>query len=651
MRHPLFNFRTVLTVVSVMLFSHGQGFAQTPPTPDFAPPTVDMQDAAGVAMNSGRPNFSIAPVKIGSASDPFTFSESFAGGMNYPSAGFFGIVSGSTLGSPYGVGDMIVNVLGKAEQLKPAGDGVNFISRNAGGGTLSISATFVYQYIDRTGAIYNFALGQDPKICTDQSVFTGSAVYEWKGKGTNCAILANVNYPNGVVLTIGPFLSVPGDSTRAIQKITRSDGYQFVVDWSVPSFPSHPVPSGPIYYLNTVTAYNMAVDYCDAAAISCAFSQSWPVATMSRSTPAAKVGDVMTFTLKDNAGNVTRYTEQFMQGVTTTPPPGNFLMLYQLLTGLKPASSPTLDTRTYTYANQGFCWTYQNGINSLLTDCTTYQRDQIVQSVVTPQGNWTYTYIHPNPAAPVQSRAPGNYITIVTRPDKYTLSGEFNSLTGYKSFVSGTQGSVNYNSGWMGSPNFPITSTDSQGRAYGYTFDSRGNLTYKGQSGSSTGPAWQAVYPPTCISSITCNKPSQLIDPNGNTTDYIYDPTHGAVLTETKPADVNGFRPQTRYGYAQRTPWLKNASGGYTAGAPIWKLVSESYCRSSAAAATGGCTVAGDEVVTSYDYGANAGPNNLLLHGVSISADGMTHRTCYAYDVFGNKMSETTPNAGLANCP
>ncbi len=658
MRTKFFDSPQMLWLACSMLFAQGTCIAQTPPTPNFAPPTVDMQDVAGVSMNSGRPNFSMSPVKIGPANEPFAFSESFAGGLNYPSAGFFGIVSGSTLGSPYSVGDMIVNVLGKAEQLKPVGDGVNYVSRNAGGGTLSISASFAYQYTDRAGTVYNFTAGQDPKQCTDQSVVSGNppAVYEWKTAASNCAVLANVTYSNGVILTIGPYLSVPGDSTRYIQKITRSDGYQFVVDWGVTNIPMLPdPPRGAILYLNKVTAYNMAVDYCDPAAISCTFSQPWPSATMTRTASATKPGDVMTFTLTDNGGNVTRYTETLMQGLTATPPPTNVLRVYQLLTGLKPPSSPSADTRTYAYLNQSFCYVVagSGGIGtSPTTDCQKFQRDELVQSVVTPQGTWSYGYIHPDPNAPSQSMAAGQYITTVTRPDGYVLSGEFNALTGYIQYATGIQGQVNYDTNWLSDPNFLQTSADSEGRAYSYIFDGRGNLKTKTQTGSNPNPVWQAVYPTTCTNAVTCNKPTQLIDPLGNTTDYAYDPTHGGVLSETKPPDVKGIRPQTRYGYAQLTPWLKNASGTYSAGTPIWKLVREAYCRSSAALADGsGCTVATDEVVTTYDYGPNAGPSNLLLHGVAVTADGTTHRTCYAYDVFGNKISETTPNAGLTSCP
>jgi YD repeat-containing protein len=160
-----------------------------------------------------------------------------------------------------------------------------------------------------------------------------------------------------------------------------------------------------------------------------------------------------------------------------------------------------------------------------------------------------------------------------------------------------------------------------------------------GITGCGSGPA----------DSKRCDKPVARIDERGNQTDYTYDPAHGGLLTETAPA-VGGVRAQTRYGYGQRYAWIRNASGGYVqSGAPIWVLTSKSFCRTSAAAGNG-CSVAGDEVVTSYDYGPDSGPNNLLLRGIAETADASTRRTCYAYDWQGNRISETKPNAGLATC-
>lgn len=143
-----------------------------------------------------------------------------------------------------------------------------------------------------------------------------------------------------------------------------------------------------------------------------------------------------------------------------------------------------------------------------------------------------------------------------------------------------------------------------------------------------------------------CHKPVYMIDANGNRTDYTYSADHGGVLTETGPS-VNGVRPQTRYEYAQRYAWIKNSSGGYSrAASPVWVLVRESFCRTAS-----NCAGGADEVVTTYDYGLDSGPNNLWVRGKIVTADGESLRTCYRYDGQGNRISETLPSAGLTSCP
>ena len=129
-------------------------------------------------------------------------------------------------------------------------------------------------------------------------------------------------------------------------------------------------------------------------------------------------------------------------------------------------------------------------------------------------------------------------------------------------------------------------------------------------------------------------------------------------LTRTLPADSNGIRAQTRRTYTQRYAWVLNSSGTtyVQSPAPIWVLATESFCRTSAAVVPpgppgSGCTTAGDEVVTTYEYGPDSGPNNLFLRGFSITADGATHRTCYGHDMYGNKISQTEADAGLTSCP
>lgn len=166
-----------------------------------------------------------------------------------------------------------------------------------------------------------------------------------------------------------------------------------------------------------------------------------------------------------------------------------------------------------------------------------------------------------------------------------------------------------------------------------------------------------AVNPNICdaVSQVLCDKPTKTIDGRGNETDFTYDPVHGGVLTITAPPvsapDGTSVRPQTRNAYIQRTAMVRDAGGSYVAaGPPIWLLASTSICRTGAASGNG-CAIAGDEMVTTYEYGPTSGPNNLLLRGQVVDAGGAALRTCYTYDVNGNRISETTPEGTSAGVP
>jgi hypothetical protein len=160
-----------------------------------------------------------------------------------------------------------------------------------------------------------------------------------------------------------------------------------------------------------------------------------------------------------------------------------------------------------------------------------------------------------------------------------------------------------------------------------------------------------ATFPSCTTYPIYCTKPLTTTDGRSNTTTYTYDSSHGGVLTETDPADANGVQRVKRYAYVQRYAWLSNGSGGYVqAATPVWLLSTEKSCNTSAT--SGGACVAGsgDEVTTTYDYGPDSGPNTLWLRGKVVTAGGVSLRTCYGYDTQGNKISETSPRAGLTVC-
>ena len=66
---------------------------------------------------------------------------------------------------------------------------------------------------------------------------------------------------------------------------------------------------------------------------------------------------------------------------------------------------------------------------------------------------------------------------------------------------------------------------------------------------------------------------------------------------------------------------------------------------------TGACAGgASDAVVTSYDYGPDSGPNTLLLRGTTVTSSAGTLRTCFGYDRWGRKMSETSPRGTGSTC-
>jgi YD repeat-containing protein len=148
-----------------------------------------------------------------------------------------------------------------------------------------------------------------------------------------------------------------------------------------------------------------------------------------------------------------------------------------------------------------------------------------------------------------------------------------------------------------------------------------------------------------------CGKPLSITDPNGGTTNFTYY-DFGAVKTEWSPAPSAGAaRPLKTYSYTQLYAYVKNASGSLVpAAAPIWMLTSETQCQSAPGASTPVCDASAAQITTSYQYGAAGTANTLLLRGRVVDAGGLNLRTCYTYDNFGNKISETSPRAGLTTC-
>lgn len=146
--------------------------------------------------------------------------------------------------------------------------------------------------------------------------------------------------------------------------------------------------------------------------------------------------------------------------------------------------------------------------------------------------------------------------------------------------------------------------------------------------------------------------PIWVKDANNNQTDYTY-ATHGGQLSEMKPAPSAGAaRPLKLTTWVQKYAYVKNSAGALVpAAAPIWVISTETECQTVAGSSSTVCDSTAPQKVTSYQYGADGTANNLNVRGIAVAADGSTRRTCYTYDNYGNKISQTQPRASLSVCP
>jgi YD repeat-containing protein len=131
-----------------------------------------------------------------------------------------------------------------------------------------------------------------------------------------------------------------------------------------------------------------------------------------------------------------------------------------------------------------------------------------------------------------------------------------------------------------------------------------------------------------CVNMKTCNKPSYVVDTKGARTDYEWSGVHGQLTKETGPADINGVRPVTGYGYSAYTG---------VDSAVFYLLTSKVETISS-----------GMTTTTAYEYDT---ANKFVLKSAVVDSGGLSLRTCYKFDPAGNLISKIEPKAGLAVCP
>lgn len=317
------------------------------------------------------------------------------------------------------------------------------------------------------------------------------------------------------------------------------------------------------------------------------------------------------------------------------------------ITGVTDASGKST---AYGYASIGAISSIQGQASSVPDIAISYDATSQKVSSVSYAGQTPWTYIYQNNLTWLDS--PSNGWTKVKSPLLNETEYTFSSLNNPTAIENPLGKTTNYT--YTAPQQVVLRKTEPEGNYVEYGYDGWAHVTQTtmvAKPGSGLSNIVSSAAFANCPTLATCDKPSSTTDARGNTTSYTYNSTHGGVLTETGPA-VGGVTPQRRYSYAQRYAWIKNSGGSYVqASAPVWVRTEERFCKTTNPTTTGCTGGASDEVVTTYDYGPNSGPNNLNLRGIVVDSGGLNLRTCYGYDESGNRISETQPKAGLTSCP
>lgn len=385
-----------------------------------------------------------------------------------------------------------------------------------------------------------------------------------------------------------------------------------------------------------IQAVNSAVENCGTNNVQC--NLNWPKATFEWPSDMPRgifYGETL-FKVTNPTGGITLFRFKSFDlaydengNVITGETPGQ--RYSPRLIGVKTAASATMD----------FTYTYKNLTAPVSADNTAW--NQLVQTAgvitnakkIDAQSGY---FIGENYNSDIKNRATSNTGGISFLTERSPWPGTLNE-------VDAVKGHAHYESGFR---NFIDSFTPLGGVSEAYTY-TRGNLT-KITYGASV--VAQAEYPPSCDQTNYkyCNKPIWRSDKKGNKTYYQYHAQSGEVQRVTLPPNKNNVSAVTRYTYEQKqASYYQN--GVKAAGSPIWLKTAEKTCILTVTTGDACAGGAADEIVTSYEYNHD----NLLMTGMTTTAPNFagvpeTKRSCYRYNMYGNRIGETQPNANLTSC-
>ncbi|HEY1606692.1 MAG TPA: RHS repeat-associated core domain-containing protein [Allosphingosinicella sp.] len=466
------------------------------------------------------------------------------------------------------------------------------------GSTITVTLGTTSEQFTPSGAGYT-------PVLADGSSFDGANFTAADGTQAIFAVINNVkslisvtkpsgeklgyNYEGGAIVQ-GSYPNLIMNYYDRLNSIQSSNGYMLVMGYQSDNLTG----DGPTLWktLTSVKAVNMAAETCGTT--SCTSTASWP----SLSQAWDPVGRTWTYT--DSMSRVSRFAYDSSGRITGVRYPGS-----------------SSDNITYAY-----------DANSRVSSAT---KDGITT---------TYTYSDVSNTRTTTATYPGTVTRVVTTDiptgELLTDQNELGHTTTYAYDTSMRLTQV----------------TAPEGNYVKYTYDGRGNITQTllhAKTGSGLADiTTSGTFPATCTHPADCNSPTATTDARGNTTNYTWDDTTGALLTVTLPAPTTGaVRPQTRYGYSTAQAYYKNSSGTIVAsGQNMTLLTSTSQCQT-----TSSCSGTADEMKTTIGYGSTGVANNLLPVSVSTGAgDGsLTATTAQTWDNVGNLSTVDGPLSGTAD--
>jgi YD repeat-containing protein len=618
-------------------------------------PKVSIVDALGVNMATGQVTFGLTPVSIGGPM-----------GLSYTISVYANEARWGAEGFHFNYDGKVERVLLTTEIGYPPPGVVMRASDDTGAADFVVYVNGVLQpNFDGLQPPYSYvAYGDQRQILEVNGQWLewtkpdGTMVRYYRGTQTRADAtggLRQIIRPNGFTIDVAP----GGDGVGGVRSNTGFQLRAIMVPDNRPfDKPDNPNLTGGVPPASSsaasgwstnnpkfVKALNAAIEYCAPAPAACTPTLSWPTATIEYPAGMPRtlfIGDSVVRVLDaSQAATELRYhaydlaydqNNQLVEGYTPNT------LFSPRLVGIKPAGR-TQETFTYDYVNFFINSTSPGPLGNYMLRVQTSGLVKSANDIAKHSG---YTMLTPTLGGQdYRNNAAGqggiSVVFIQTRlvPGNTDMLGYAQTEEGTLTFEASAR-------------NFPSTLDKISGPDERYQYDARGNLTkieYLIDGVYVT--HMQAQYPASCALAARkiCNQADWIADANGNTTQYTYHAASGQVQTVTSPPDQNGRRAQTRYEYTQKSARYFNDVGTRITGTPIWLKTAERSCINSDYS-QGGCAGA-DEVVTRFEYGHD----NLFLTGMTVTGpQGVTLRTCYQYDRYGNQIGKTTPNANRTSC-